>query len=562
MLEQLARDVTGSNARVVEYFRLLATTQYLNHTRPDNVAVADLRRGEPLQRLGSAFETTARTAEVRRIGSGRGRYGIQNIGIFLWPVQAVALTRSPARAVDDRRLLFSPLGQPVALLTAAETEDEITHLAAPINVPARISRRILATYLAHYYGPGKSLLIHRGGHAVPIDDVLVCDLRDHAGGWAHVPPPAGVVAVDPELGRVALGTPLSVGETLEVSFHYGFPADLGGGEYPREHAAAAAPAGGLVRVPDDHPTIAAAVFALGHAGVVEITDSGRHEVEGLHLRVPAGETLEIRAANRRRPLLVLHDEIGIAGGRDSAIVLDGLLIGGNRLDVPADPDNRLARLAIRHCTLVPGWSLDADGGPGHSGEPSLVAAIADLAIEIERSIVGPLRVHRQASATMRDCIVDAMDRAAVAYGGSSPGTVGATLSADASTVIGEVHTRAVGLASNCIFLSRVVAVRKQTGCIRFCYLPADSHVPRRYRCQPGDAASARIAPGFVSLRYGDARYAQLARTTAPGILRGADDEGEMGAFHHLHWPQREANLRLRLQEYLRVGLEAGIFYEF
>ena len=35
----------------------------------------------------------------------------------------------------------------------------------------------------------------------------------------------------------------------------------------------------------------------------------------------------------------------------------------------------------------------------------------------------------------------------------------------------------------------------------------------------------------------------------------------MGAFHHLFGPQRETDLRIRLDEYLRVGLEAGIFYE-
>ncbi len=35
MIETLARDVTGWPARVVEYFELLATTQYLNHLRPE-----------------------------------------------------------------------------------------------------------------------------------------------------------------------------------------------------------------------------------------------------------------------------------------------------------------------------------------------------------------------------------------------------------------------------------------------------------------------------------------------------------------------------------------------
>ena len=43
MLEQLARDVTGWPARAVEFFELLATTQYMNHVRPQAPATADLR---------------------------------------------------------------------------------------------------------------------------------------------------------------------------------------------------------------------------------------------------------------------------------------------------------------------------------------------------------------------------------------------------------------------------------------------------------------------------------------------------------------------------------------
>jgi hypothetical protein len=35
----------------------------------------------------------------------------------------------------------------------------------------------------------------------------------------------------------------------------------------------------------------------------------------------------------------------------------------------------------------------------------------------------------------------------------------------------------------------------------------------------------------------------------------------MGAFHALFPAQREANLQIRLQEFLRVGLSSGVFYE-
>ena len=98
--------------------------------------------------------------------------------------------------------------------------------------------------------------------------------------------------------------------------------------------------------------------------------------------------------------------------------------------------------------------------------------------------------------------------------------------------------------------------------MRFTFLPFDSLVPRRYRCQPESAeGESDVAPRFTSLRYGVAAYCQLARSDADEIRRGADDEAEMGAFHSLFPAQRETNLHMRLREYLRVGLAAGIFYE-
>jgi hypothetical protein len=72
-----------------------------------------------------------------------------------------------------------------------------------------------------------------------------------------------------------------------------------------------------------------------------------------------------------------------------------------------------------------------------------------------------------------------------------------------------------------------------------------------------------ITPGplFESLRYGDSGYAKLLAQTDDSVRRGADDGGEMGGFHFVLAPLRETDLRVRLQEYLPVGLEFGIFYE-
>jgi hypothetical protein len=53
-------------------------------------------------------------------------------------------------------------------------------------------------------------------------------------------------------------------------------------------------------------------------------------------------------------------------------------------------------------------------------------------------------------------------------------------------------------------------------------------------------------------------YCQLAEHCADEIKRGADDESEMGAFHDLFQPQREANLRARLEEYIPARADVGI----
>jgi hypothetical protein len=88
-------------------------------------------------------------------------------------------------------------------------------------------------------------------------------------------------------------------------------------------------------------------------------------------------------------------------------------------------------------------------------------------------------------------------------------------------------------------------------------VPAGSRTPRRFRCAGGDPAHI---PHFTSLRYGDPAFMQLRAATHPAIRTGASDESEMGATHELYQPLRETNLRLRLDEYLRYGLEAGLFY--
>jgi hypothetical protein len=590
-LEQLARDVTGWPAHAVEFFQLLGWTQFMNHVRPRNFYAPDLRQWEPLERLGTAFESTAHTIDVRRIATQEGRYNIPNIGIFLWRLRAFPLTGSPAVPAvpgDKRRFFFSPLGNNTPLFTHPDSEEEITHLAEPINVPETISRRVLDVSLENRYGDGKSISLQ----GVPWTDIQAANLSDISGGlWAHVPssnPPK--VAIDPVLGRIAFSADQP--QPPVVTFHYGFSAEMGGGEYSRA-ASFDADLMPVNSVPAMGPIQPAITSAAG-GGVIEIPDSGRYQVPPLTIHCNQGKRIEIRAADKTRPTIVRLGHLNIIGAQDSEVTLNGLLVIGATLRV-IGTSNKLKKLRLRHCTFVPGSRLDAEGNPISPNRPSLVVSARNLAVEIDHCIIGGLRVSDTANVSIRNSIVDATapDRIAYAGGGRPPGR-GGPLRIENSTVIGKVHTFSMDYASNTIFLARraasdppaaapVRSEKKQSGCVRFCFIPEGAVLPRRYRCQPdlalaqraaalglrgaGDlplsiqkSIRSRIVPLFTSLRYGHPGYGQLQRQCAVEIREGADDEAEMGAFHDLFQPQRETNLRVRLDEYLRFGLEAGVFY--
>jgi hypothetical protein len=68
------------------------------------------------------------------------------------------------------------------------------------------------------------------------------------------------------------------------------------------------------------------------------------------------------------------------------------------------------------------------------------------------------------------------------------------------------------------------------------------------------------APIFVSLQRSEPGYCQLAELTAPEILRGASDQSEIGVNHGVFAPQRDANLRARLREYVPAAVEYGVIY--
>ncbi len=551
MLEKLARDVTGWEARVVEFFTRLATTQHVNHVRPDSLAVTSIKSAEDIEALSVPFERFTHLGDIRSIAARRGKYNIPNVGIFVWRLDPFSVTLSPASPADKKRYFFSQLGHDLSLITRPETEQEISHLAEPLNVPMRIGRRMLDAHIDDYYGPGKSIFIEG---VSDVGKVLICNLSNRSGpnDWGPAPA-AGKVAIDPELGRLMFGT--NQAEPPKVIFHYGFSAEMGGGEYERQSSFTPVEGFTVVRVPGDHQSIQAALTAIGNQdAIIEITDAGCYS-ETLTKNFNPKQKVEIRSANQNRAHLKLKNPFEIKGD-DVEVTLNGLLISGNKIRV----SGKTKRLQLRHCTLVPGFSLTPEGQPESPTAPSLeVESVAEL--EVEETILGSIRLNEDASLRLVNSILDAASWDAVAVAGQDGTSPAGTVSIVRCTVMGEVHAVFLKLGCNSIFCSKVTSRRLQGGCVRFSYLPWDSRVPRRHRCQPVDEQNAaKIRPIFTAFHFGQPGYCQLAQSCPKEIREGADDGSEMGAFHDLYQPQRENNLRVRLEEYLRFGLEAGIFY--
>lgn len=548
MLEQLVRDVTGfPGAAVAELFTRLGTTQSMNHVRPHHRVAPSMRDGAATDRVGTAFDAFPRTLDVRAIEQGASRPNVGNIACFVWRLEALRLEGSPATKVDAQRYRCHPLGVDSQLVQRPEREEEISHLAESFNVPGPITRRRLLDDLPRLYGPESSLAIWLDGALVPVADVVAGNLADDAGGWMRTAP-AGKVMVDPQLGRLAVsGSPMAV----EVMCHRAGVPGAFGGEYARAHTFGSL-AGPVVRVPQDHATVQAALAALAGSGTVEITDSGTYE-ETLTITVSPGAMIQLRAADGRRPTLALTGALTVQGGAGSEVELNGLQLTRQPVVVPAG--TQLAGLTVRHCTLVPGASLQPDGAPVTAGALGVDVRRDRTELTVEHSIVGALKGAARTRVTVLDSIVDATDATleAIGAGGSAVGA----LTVEASTVIGRIRAQQMSM-SDSIALGLVEVVNQQAGCARFSYLPPGSRAPRRYRCAPQQPDDV---PHFSSVRFSAPAYARLATRTPDAIRRGAEDESEMGAHHRLQEPQRTADLITRLDEYLRLGLRAGVIHE-
>jgi hypothetical protein len=541
------------------------------------------------------------------------------VGFFLWRLRSYPLENVPA-AVGDRswRFFVNPLRLSAPLFSRWRREGDEAGLATELHLPGPIRPARFHADLkgeSVLYGPidetEASLLVVHNGTPVPVDRI-VCTQLDP---WPSARPAGTLIFVDVARGLLAVGAGFGTTNSLDVSYHHGFSADIGGGPYDRRRWLVR-PSALALRIEvqegivDDPATnrfgsLQAALVHWASAPVgrpnalVTILDSRRHVLPA-SITLRNDKRLVIQAVNGHRPLLTTDDaaddsleiKVDVPDGepeRGSELTLSGVVVEGwVRIT------GELGRFRLLHSTLIPGRRHGADGKATTQGSSLRAHGFRagapineQLRVEVANSITGRISLPEHAAGLwLLDSIVDGLGAAAV-RGPLRAGVerFACPLTVERSTLLGRTRIRSLE-ARDSIFDGEVVCVRIQTGGLRSCFVPPGSYTPRRLRCQPElaveaairerqrrppqalqpelDAIRARVegalSPSFTSRRYGAPGYVQLRLGCPAEIATGAEDGSEQGAFSHLKQPQRESNLRIRLDEYLPFGLEPGLIY--
>lgn len=640
VIEQLAFDATGWPARAVEYSSALLSTRSVRFPEIGDRRLLDMGDGDILTALGTPLSRAAPLPDVRRMSSRRtpGTAQPGGVAVWLWRLVADRVRHAPARiGAEENRYSFDQLGRELALSVSPAPRAAGTAPVLDLDVPVPITQEALARRPEDYYGPGRSICIYRGGTPIPRSEIVVADLA----AWT---PPAepGRVTIDPQRGRIAFPSRYPPDKLISVTYSRLIVGPIGGGAYERPlaptptGAAVYAVGGGGVR--GVHTSIGAALAAwrtdrrkdaAATAAVIEIRDDGVYE-EHLSIDLVPGEQLVIRAAEGCRPVVIPiddredypdrllvsgreHDEPPKRGarGRRGAkppadaevaeaaepettsppapgpaprLTLDGLWIGG----APLELAGRLGPVTISHCTLVPASGAKHLEGDRDRRAASLIVKAMPCPISVSASVVGRIEVESPEAGfdplALRVCdsVLDAarLDRRAIE--GADGRRAFVSLRLQRATVLGSAEVHDVTLVENSIITGPLLCERRQSGEVRFSYVPLHSRTPRRTRCQPDSVRAAieasyergaitraalerdlahateRVTPRFDAVVFGAPAYARLAEGTAGEIVSGADDEGELGVYHDLWQALGISDLSARLREFSPAGIDIGL----
>ncbi len=404
------------------------------------------------------------------------------------------------------------------------------------------------------------------------------------------------VAIDPDHGRLAIGVDSAVQRDalishLRISYTYGAVGEVGAHPLSRPPNPEDAD---VRRVPGSHNSVAEALADLATATgqrVVEITDSLVHELDLAAVSGTVDEdggpnlalthSLTIRAADNERPILRLTKPLrfrpSVAENASQTVKLEGLFVTRDVAlpsTVPLIARVAVHALELDGTTLDPGGYENLDGSPadsslalrlhesyGFTDPDEEIAFDQTPEIRIRRSITGSLRLERSYKIDIRESIVDGGSGVSVNHSDAKFALAGAVDPEDSSwsaethvqgvTFFGRVRAHRLS-GSGGIFVHALEVHDNQWGCIKFSTFSGNNNrLPQNHACVTRDR---NVHLRFVSERFLNPAYGQLARTTDFRIRERGPDDDAMGAFGFLLQSHSYRNLTIRFREFMPVGV--------
>ncbi len=455
ILEEIASDITGWDAKIVEFFRRLGRTRHNfdppiaapgstpsgnltlqlaegllgNWTNSQIGGWADLRNaygasqaqspfsvieaGQP----ASAFDEYFHTADFRA-GSGRsGWYNIANLGVFLWRLPSFGVGQTvpvSGSGAQSNCYTFDPTGRRVPLFAASTRplgdtwiSPQEWQLPTPIRTPllqACLDNPQQQPLYAQLDPDGVTLepnslgIFTLPGSFYELIDVSEITAFPEAPGTSHE------VMVFPEIGVFEVLDPLLTGP-ITVTYYYGFSAPMGAGAYDRRI---------IGQSPNPTPQPQTNVTGGGSAlsvlssipptGTVSVNDSLTYISAA---DIPGVAQLTLIAQNPSRPVIRLSPsppavtEWVINGLSGSSLVIEGLLLSGGDLVLRGS----FTSVTLTCCTFDPGNSAEpfpssASASPfaasfdARSLVPTRLWIEAEVQqLTIDRCILGPVRTR-------------------------------------------------------------------------------------------------------------------------------------------------------------------------
>ena len=431
ILEEIAADITGWDAKVAEFFRRLGRTRHgldpaIGVPQSKNDDIGRLQRAEGLVgplthtlmggtarltypygagKAQSAFDEFCHTADFRR---GRGRVGWHNIprlGVFLWRLKSYGtgpVTPVPVKDCDGW-FTFDPTGRDVPLSARASRGKEAygSNWVSPVEaqLPGPISQPLADANL-NLPDTDKTIRLYPDSFSVLTSSILSSSFDLLSGDQVKVRPARGRFEF---AGSPPFGSPPG---DLWATYHYGFSSDIGAGPYDRRLLGKnpLAPDPILPKLTGGQPLTGSR--AAPADGTLTLADSLTYPGAD---NVLVNEKLTIRAENKQRPLIRLDEphpgmvtEWRFTGQVESCVVLDGLFVSGGDIVLSGD----FHCVTITCCTLDPGNAAGLAQAGSPPGPFALAADGRELAptriwiegtigsLTVERSILGPIRARR------------------------------------------------------------------------------------------------------------------------------------------------------------------------